>query len=336
MSRKLTFGYLYDFRNPALCQKSWTELYAERLDEIAWSESAGFSGAWVPEHHGAQDGYMPSPLVVLGAIAARTRRIAIGSAVALAPLYHPLRFAEDCAVLDILSNGRLEIGLAIGYRRREADALGVDFTKRGQRFDEFLQIVRRLWAGETVSHSGKHFTLHEAALTPLPTRSRIPLFIGGFADKALERVSRFGDGYFGNEDVCDRYLSKLRALGKDPQFARVRIQELFLVVARDPAAAMNELAPYYHYVSNTYGEWIAEDRASGLTEHALRPMDLDSFRQSGILQVLSPDQAIERFRAMQSRIPVEHVMMMRPPGLPKDRFLDYAEIFASDVMPAFA
>ena len=133
LKRQLTFGYLYDFRNPTQWHRAWADLYAETLEVIAWSESAGFKGAWLPEHHGAEDGYMPSPMVALAAIAARTKTINIGSAVALAPLYHPVRFAEECAVLDILCNGRLEMAVAIGYRRRETDGFGVDFTKRGAR-----------------------------------------------------------------------------------------------------------------------------------------------------------------------------------------------------------
>ena len=144
MSGKLTFGYLYDFRNPAQWHRDPTLLYNEIIDFAAWSEGQGFTGAWVPEHHGAEDGYMPAPNIVLAAIAARTRTLKLGSAVGLAPLYHSVRFAEECAVLDILSGGRLEMALAIGYRRREAEAYGVDFTRRGSRFDEFLTIVRQL------------------------------------------------------------------------------------------------------------------------------------------------------------------------------------------------
>src|SRR3990167_5118163 len=109
MSVKLSFGYLYDLRNPPQWERPWPQVYAETLDFIEWTETVGFDGAWVPEHHGAPDGYIPSPLVALAAIAARTKRMKIGSGVALAPLYHPVRFAEDCAVLDILANGRLEM-----------------------------------------------------------------------------------------------------------------------------------------------------------------------------------------------------------------------------------
>jgi alkanesulfonate monooxygenase SsuD/methylene tetrahydromethanopterin reductase-like flavin-dependent oxidoreductase (luciferase family) len=114
----------------------------------------------------------------------------------------------------------------------------VDFSSRGRRTDEFLEIVRRLWAGETFSYQGKHFTLKDAAIVPAPGSGRIPLFLGGFTDKALARTAKYGDGYFGNEEVCELYLQKLRACGKDPGTARIRIQGLFVLVARDPEQAL--------------------------------------------------------------------------------------------------
>jgi alkanesulfonate monooxygenase SsuD/methylene tetrahydromethanopterin reductase-like flavin-dependent oxidoreductase (luciferase family) len=336
VTQKLTFGYLYDFRNPPQWRRPWADLYAETLDFIAWSESVGFEGAWVPEHHCADDGYMPTPLAALGAIAARTKRMKIGTGVALAPLYHPVRFAEECAVLDVLSNGRLEIALAIGYRRRETDAYGVDFSTRGCRFDEFLEIVSRLWAGETVTFEGRCFSVKNASIMPPPPRGHIPLYIGGFAEKALERVAKYGDGYFGNEEFCGLYLDKLRAQGRDPNAGRIRIPGLFVVVAKDPEKAWRDLGPYYHYVNDAYGAWLHEDQASGLGEKTLlKPMTLEEYRASGTLQVLTPGEAIDMFKAMQARMPLDHFSMMLPAGLPPSKFVEYAEVFANEVIPAF-
>jgi alkanesulfonate monooxygenase SsuD/methylene tetrahydromethanopterin reductase-like flavin-dependent oxidoreductase (luciferase family) len=336
VKQKLTFGYLYDFRNPPAWHRPWGDLYAQTLELISWTESVGFEGAWIPEHHGAGDGYVPAPLVVLGAIAARTTTIKLGSAIALAPLYHPVRFAEDCAILDILSNGRLEMAVAVGYRRREAQAYGVDFSSRGRRTDELLEIIRRLWAGETLSYSGKHFALQNASINPTPPRGHIPLYVGGFTDKALERAARLGDGYFGNEEVCELYLQKLRACGKDPAQARIRLQGLFVVVARDPEKALHELAPYFHYVNNAYGEWLNEDRgATGFEDTPIRPMTLEAFKASGILRILTPAQAIGMFNDLLARVPVEHFIMMVPPGLPREKFAEHAQLFASEVLPAF-
>jgi alkanesulfonate monooxygenase SsuD/methylene tetrahydromethanopterin reductase-like flavin-dependent oxidoreductase (luciferase family) len=244
-----------------------------------------------------------------------------------------VRFAEDCAVLDILSGGRLEVGLAIGYRRREAAAFGVDFTKRGRLFDEWLQIVTRLWAGEEVDFQGEHFALTGARVMPPAPRGGIPLYIGSFSDKAMERVARYGDGFIGNGDLCGLYVDKLCAQGKDPASAKVRATELFLVVARDPERAMDELAPYYHHVNNSYGEWFNEDKAAGL--EGLEPMSLDAFKASGLLQILTPEAAVAMLKAKQDRMPLEHVMMMMPAGLPAARFVEYAQVFANEVIPAF-
>src|SRR5262249_32641983 len=143
-----------------------------------------------------------------------------------------------------------------------AEAFGVEFSSRGRRTDEFLEIVRRLWAGETVTYAGRYFTLQSAAIVPRPVRGHIPLYVGGFTDKARERAARYGDGYFGNEEVCDLYLQKMHACGKDPATGRIRIQGLFIVVAHDPDEALQGLAPYFHYVNNAYGEWLTEDRAA--------------------------------------------------------------------------
>lgn len=333
----LTFGYLYDFRNPAQWQRDWHELYEETVALAAWTESAGFNAAWVPEHHLASDSYIASPLIALAAIASRTKSIRLGSAIALAPLYHPYRFAADCVALDILSNGRAEMALAIGYRRREYEAFGIDFTKRGARFDEFLQIVKALWAGETVDFEGRHFTLKGAHLTPPAPRGKVPLHIGGFAEKALERVAKYADGYFGDVGACAGYVDKLAALGRDTAKARMLATCLFMVVAEDKAAVMDELAPFYHHVNNTYAEFMAEDKAIGMDGGGLAAMSLDDFKVSGILEIMTPDEAIARFTKMKQRAPaLEHLMFMRPPGLSAERFKAYARVFAEKVMPAFA
>lgn len=331
--KDLTFGFLFDFRNPPQWNRPWSDFYAEVLDVIAWTEEAGFDNAWVPEHHLAEDGYMPSPMVTLGAIASRTKRLKLGGGIALAPLYHPVRFAEDCAVLDIISGGRVEMGLGIGYRRREMAAFGVDSTRRGRMFDEWLQIVTRLWAGETVDFAGEHYTLTGAKVMPPAPRGRIPLYIGGFSPKAMERVARYGDGYFGNEAVSDLYAEKMRDQGKAEGSGSVRIIGMMTMIAEDPERAMDELAPCYHYINNSYGEWFAEDQAG--MDSGIKPMTLEEFKQSGLLQILTPDEAIAMLRGMRETMPLDHYAMMMPPGLPPARFVEYCDVFARKVIPAF-
>jgi alkanesulfonate monooxygenase SsuD/methylene tetrahydromethanopterin reductase-like flavin-dependent oxidoreductase (luciferase family) len=334
---KLSFGYLYDFRNPPQWHRPWPDLYAETLEFIGWTESLGFEGAWVPEHHGCEDGYVPSPLIALSAIAARTRTMKIGSAIAIAPLYHPVRFAEDCALIDILSNGRLEMSIAVGYRGREMDAYGVSLASRGGRTDEFLQIVRRLWAGETVDHEGRHFRIKNARITPTPAQGQIPLFIGGFSDKALERAAKYGDGLHGEASAYPRYLEQLKACGKDPSSGRLRSVDLFFLVAKDPERAERELAPYFHHVNNCYGAWLREDQhpSSVGYDRLFKPTTLEEFKASRTMRIVTPDQAIAKLERLRARVPIEHFAMMAPTGLPPSKFAEYAELFAKEVIPAF-
>ena len=338
MGRKLTFGYLYDFRNPEEWRRPWAETYAEHLDFIAWTESLGFHGAWVPEHHGARDGYMPSPLIALSAIAARTKRMTIGSAIAIAPLYDPVRFAEDCAVVDIISGGRLELALAVGYRRKEFDAFGVDYASRGRRTDEFLELIRRLWAGETVTHESRHFSFRNAAVMPLPVR-RIPIYIGGFSKKAMERAARYGDGFHGMTEAFPAFAEALREQGKDIGQMRMLTQSLALYVAEDTEAALEELTPHGFYMNNMYGEWLNEDAVDydvgDGRKGFMEPMSLEAFKASRFMQVVTPEKAIGMLQKMQERTPVDHYIMMVPSGMPLSKFAKYVETFATKVMPAF-
>ena len=326
MTRKLTFGYLFDFRNPQQWYKPWDKRYAEILDVAVWTEQAGFGAAWVPEHHLAADGYLPSPLVAASAIAARTTRVKLGPWIALGPLYHPTRFATDCAVLDIISGGRLEIGLGIGYRKEEYSALGVEFSKRGGLFDEWLQIVTRLWAGETLDYAGQHYQLEGVKMMPPAPRGRIPLYIGGFTPKAIDRALTYADGYVGVPEGAAIYMHKLREKGRDPNEGKVRIGDFFTVVAHDPEAAMDELAPYFLYVVNSYAEWGGEGMES---------MTLEEIKTNGKLKIMTPDAAIAMYKDMQERMPLNHVAMMMPPGIPAERFVHYAQLFADEVLPEF-
>ena len=158
----------YDFRNPARWRRPWPELYRETLDQAAHAEQLGFSSIWLSEHHFSEEGYLPSLTAVLGALAMRTSRARLGTAVLLAPLHHPLRLAEDLAVLDQLSGGRLDVGLAPGYKPDEFAVLGVSKAERGARTDETIEILKLAWSGERFSYAGKHFTFDDVIVAPPP------------------------------------------------------------------------------------------------------------------------------------------------------------------------
>src|ERR1700745_3233537 len=135
-ARKIRFGLWYAFSNPPQWREAPERLYAEILDQIAWSENAGFDDVWLSEHHFIDDGYLPSILPVAAAIAARTKRIRIASGVLLMPFHNPVRLAEDIAVVDVISGGRFEFGVGLGFKLEEFESFGVPFKERGARTNE--------------------------------------------------------------------------------------------------------------------------------------------------------------------------------------------------------
>lgn len=330
--RPLRFGYLLDFRNPAPWPRRWEEIYAESLDFIAWCESIGFEIAWLPEHHGIEDGFLSSPLMIGAAVATRTKQLRISTGVALAPLYHPVRLAEDVAALDLLSAGRAELAVGLGYLKSETDAFGIDFKSRGRRTDELLQVVTRLWDGETVTFNGEFFNLDKARISPLPVQKpRIPILIGGLSRPGIRRAARYGDGFFGAVENYAAYREELSAAGKARDSARFDLaSDMWLLVADDPDQAFEETAPHYYYQINTYAKWHAE------TSWGMQPMDFETFKKSGAVRVLTPEAAIDFLRGRQGAAPtMESFCMAVPPGLPLPKFAKYAELFAKRVIPAF-
>src|SRR5579875_891482 len=162
----VNFGLLMSFRNSSRNELSFSELYRRHVDLCVEAEDLGFDTIWLTEHHFVEDGYSPSMLPLAAAIAARTRRIRIGTFVLLLPLHNPLRVAEDAATVDIISNGRLDLGLGQGYRVPEFTGFGVPRKERGARLEEGTEIIRRAWTEDGFSFDGRFNRLRNITLSP--------------------------------------------------------------------------------------------------------------------------------------------------------------------------
>src|SRR6476620_6632422 len=147
----------FDMRAPAFGAPTST-LYSAAIDMSAWAETHGCIAAVLCEHHGSEDGYLPSPIVLASAIAARTEHLLL-SLVVILPFYDPVRLAEDLAVLDIISEGRVSVVFGIGYRPQEYEQFGLDIRRRGRLADEKLDLLRRLLSGERVVHNGRRIAV---------------------------------------------------------------------------------------------------------------------------------------------------------------------------------
>src|SRR6185312_10755259 len=171
-------------------------LYAAAPEMCAWAEDHGGLAAVLCEHHGSDDGYLPAPLLLASAVAARTERLAL-SLILILPFYDPVRLAEDIAVLDILSKGRASYIMALGYRPEEYEIFGLSLADRGRLADEKLGLLRRLLAGETVVQDGRRIMV-----TPRPHTAGGPgLMWGGGSVAAARRAGRYGLGMLANASV---------------------------------------------------------------------------------------------------------------------------------------
>jgi probable F420-dependent oxidoreductase len=185
------FGIGHDFRNLNPSKRSFAQMYAQSLDRIVLAEELGYDYVFLGEHHLTADGHAPSLFPILGAIAARTSRIRLSTYVYLLPLHHPLAVAEDVIVVDLLSDGRMELGVGLGYRQEEFDAFGVDRTDRATLMDESCEILLRVWTEEGWSHDGRHFQLRDITVAPKPVQRPHPtLWISARNPRAARRAAR--------------------------------------------------------------------------------------------------------------------------------------------------
>jgi probable F420-dependent oxidoreductase len=195
MGHPLSFGIYMAVADPP-DGRALVARVAEAREEAELAEQCGFDVCLVGEHHQDPDGFLPSPFLLLAAIAARTRTLRLGTGVLLLPLQHPFKIAEDGATLDVISDGRAVLGAGVGYQPRDFAPFGVPLKERGRLSDEALEIIRACWTEERVSYDGRHFTLDGVSLRPRPVqRPHPPIWVGGWTAQGLERAARLGDAW---------------------------------------------------------------------------------------------------------------------------------------------
>jgi probable F420-dependent oxidoreductase len=229
------------------------------------AEEQGYDWINVTEHHVAADGYLPALFVLLAAMAAQTERIRLSTGMLILTLHNPLRVAEEAAVLDIISGGRLTLGVAAGYREVEFEAMQVDYHTRGRRFVESLELMRLAWTGEPFTFSGEIFQFPELVVRPVPIqRPAIPLWLGGTTEVALRRVVRRGAPVFpgATDEIAvvaqrmaayDRLREQLREAA--PCARRELVLPRLAVVADTTEEARRRALPGIRAMLETYQSW---------------------------------------------------------------------------------
>ncbi|MBI4578398.1 MAG: LLM class flavin-dependent oxidoreductase, partial [Planctomycetes bacterium] len=259
----MQIGLYFDLRNPPGWRRDWARLYAQTLEWIEGAEHLGGQSIWLSEHHLFEDGYLPQPLTFAAAVAARTRRVRIGTAVLLAPLRSAAQIAEEAAVVDLISGGRLELGLGAGYRVPEFRAFGADFGTRLQVLFERGREIQRLHA--------------EGGTTPPPVQRPLPLWFGVSGPRGARWAGRLGAGLLRIKAAqLGPYHTGLAEGGYSARQARMG--DVFeAILADDPEAAWPRVAPCLAYQWDSYRRYAVE----GTDRPAPPPIDPDQWRRPG-------------------------------------------------------
>ena len=331
----LQFGLWYSFRNPKKWAISTVDLYQQTLAQIQWAESIGYEDVWLTEHHFCEeDEHAPSILTIASAVAAVTRTIRIGTGVLLLPLHNAVRVAEDSATIDIISGGRFELGIGVGYKPDEFDNLGVDPSHRAGLADEGLQVIRALWTGKPTSYKGLHYNLDNATLAPLPVQKNMPLWVGGFAPVAARRAARLGTGYIGTGDMTQQskiFLEEWDKLGRNGE-GELAGGHFWLIVSSDPEKTFSRVAPHVLYQIQMYNIWLGNAGQNLFPEIN----KLDELRELGILNCVSPQQACDMIGDYRDSTGIKRYYTWTvPPGFPVREMDEHLELFATDVIPHF-
>jgi alkanesulfonate monooxygenase SsuD/methylene tetrahydromethanopterin reductase-like flavin-dependent oxidoreductase (luciferase family) len=302
----MRLGLYYDLRNPGAA-RPWDRVYAAALDRIAWADEAGIGAIWVTEHHGFADGYLPAPLTFCAAIAARTRFARIGTAVVVSPLMPATALAEQAAVIDILSGGRLELGLGAGWRAAEFGAFGADYSRRYQALEDTIGALPGLW------DSGR--------ATPGPLQRPLPVWVGARGPRGARLAGRTGAGLLWiDPDLMAPYLAGLAA-ADPPALPRVGgLVNVFL--ADDPDRARAAVRENGRRNRASY-----EDAGGARDRESAFPR----------LQVCTPSAAADYITGLCAGLPVTDVFCFADIGGLDDGLVDrHTELATRELAPLLA
>ena len=312
--------------------------YQESLEEVTRAEELGFDSVWMEEHHSVANHYWPSPLTVLAGYATRTSRMVLGTDILVAPFHHPVRLAEDVAMLDVMSGGRVVVGIAIGYKPDEFALYGADLERRGARFEEQLAIMRGLWTQERFRFEGRYYKV-DGRLEPRPVaRPHPPLWIGGWGDLTLRRAATLADNWIPGPtaDLARllagkaTFLENRREAGRTEPITEWPLTRDLIIAETDRKA--RELAEEHIMVA--YRREYAGGWRHPFIDASIAT-DLDRLMEDRFI-IGGPEQCIAKIRRFVDVYGMNHLICRTFfPGMPHGHIMNELDLVAKEVMPAF-
>ena len=317
----------YDLRVAPFAKTTHAEAYQTCLEQIRWAEEHNAADIVVlSEHHGVEDGFCPSPFTLAAAVAGATTRLPITIAAVLVPLHDPVRLAEQVAICDLVSGGRVSFVAGIGYRQQEFDMAGVATKDRARLLEEYLDVMKQAWTGE-------EFTWRDRTIrvTPRPVSEPHPgIMIGGGVEAAARRAARLNLPFMPaiNDPALEAaYNDECEKVGYQG-FCLMPNAAGFVHVTDDPDAAWERIKEFAWYDADTYRSWQGGGSRSQVKTNAT---DADALREEGIYRVVTPDQCLELAEELGPTGTITlHPLMC---GMPVEMGWESLRLFASDVLP---
>jgi alkanesulfonate monooxygenase SsuD/methylene tetrahydromethanopterin reductase-like flavin-dependent oxidoreductase (luciferase family) len=322
----IEFVISYDMRAPDFGAKP-ADLYAAALDQVQWADELGFHAVGLGEHHCSPDGYNPSPIPLACAMAGRTSRILFRTSVLLAPLYDLVKLAEDLAVAQLATGGRILAGVGAGYRPAEFEMFGRDLGDRWRAMGEACEFLKLAWTGEPFEWQGRR--VH---VTPKPEPPP-PLLLGGSSKAAARRAAHIADGWFPPLDarLWQPYREECVKLGKPDPGPYPTHAPIFLWTTKDVEAAKRRLFPHCMHQMQSYAEWTIEAMGEAAGPYANPDMNEDTLWQSGAYSVVTPEEAI----ALAKGLGDDGVFYLNPllSGIDPKYAAEMLDLFEREVWP---
>ena len=312
-----------------------SDLYDEIRTLTREIEAAGLDSAWVSEHHFADDGYLSGTFPTLGAMAAETDDLEIGSCVALGPLYDPIRLAEDAATVDLVADGRLTLGLAIGSNPREFDVFGVPREERAERLEDLLPFLRGAWSeGDLEYESAFHDVPSDVSITPKPVDGDVPIMLGGAAKPAVRRAARSADAWCAPSSLSVEGVRK-----RVEDIRRVREEERipgdFTVyvlqhgwVGDSREAAWEAMCEGYFYIQRRYAEIFSGESVDELPAERKRELKAQAIFGT-------PEQVVDELETYRDALgdDIHFIFRTYHPGVGTDAMIDCLHRLGDEVAP---
>jgi alkanesulfonate monooxygenase SsuD/methylene tetrahydromethanopterin reductase-like flavin-dependent oxidoreductase (luciferase family) len=279
----------FDMRSSLHCPETPTERYTAALEMASWADRNCVDVVGLSEHHDTRDGFLSAPLQFAGMMAAGTRRVRISVSALLVPLHDPLRLAEDITLLDLAAGGRFSATCGLGYRESEYACFGVDWAKRGQVFDQKLDILVQALKGEVFHYNDRDMRLNPIPVSPVHTL----LTIGGNSKRAARRAARLGLLFcpaIDDPELEETYLTACKEQGVRYGFIISPRAPATTFISNDPPACWKEIGAYLLYDAMAYGAWRHPNRRAYAESRA---SNLEDLIAEGKYRILTPEQAVQ-------------------------------------------